>query len=288
MTGGEEEQKKGQGKGFAGLSSLVSDVDSPPPPAAKTEPASVAPRVLHRRPLNRSRPIKIKRIKNLRRRHPLDRRAASGCWALPPSSACSGSSGSRIRAQPLPHRSTRIPRRPRRQLARRLLNRKCYFDHRDRCRPFGKTWYFQRLRFATAWPKTFAWKAPSPQSTTTSIRMWTDSTRWWPTSTAVAGASVIAAARWKVRDGTLSPTGASFSLKAEADLLVRPLARPRRQPNLVKLQPFPVLKGALPPALESLTYDEKDAIETACILKRSEGAATCNRCVVTQLRALGR
>ena len=42
MSGGEEEQKKGDGKGFAGLSSLVSDVDTTPPPAAKTEPAASA------------------------------------------------------------------------------------------------------------------------------------------------------------------------------------------------------------------------------------------------------
>ena len=38
--------------------------------------------------------------------------------------------------------------------------------------------------------------------------------------------------------------------------------------------------------LESLTYDEKNAIETACILKRSEGAASYNRCVSGQLNAL--
>ena len=45
MTGGEEEPKKGEGKGFAGLSSLVSDVDtSPPPPTVpKKEPAAAAP-----------------------------------------------------------------------------------------------------------------------------------------------------------------------------------------------------------------------------------------------------
>ncbi|HHK3924678.1 TPA: peptidoglycan-binding protein [Pseudomonas aeruginosa] len=43
MTGGEEEQKKGEGKGFAGLSSLVSDVGTTPPPAAKAEPAAAAP-----------------------------------------------------------------------------------------------------------------------------------------------------------------------------------------------------------------------------------------------------
>jgi hypothetical protein len=43
VTGGEEEQKKGEGKGFAGLSSLVSDVDTTPPPAAKAEPAAAAP-----------------------------------------------------------------------------------------------------------------------------------------------------------------------------------------------------------------------------------------------------
>ena len=45
MTGGEEEQKKEESKGFAGLSSLVSDVDTTPPPAAKKEPAAAAPRV---------------------------------------------------------------------------------------------------------------------------------------------------------------------------------------------------------------------------------------------------
>ena len=43
MTEGEEEQKKGESKGFAGLSSLVSDVDTTPPPAAIPEPAASAP-----------------------------------------------------------------------------------------------------------------------------------------------------------------------------------------------------------------------------------------------------
>lgn len=42
MTAGEEEQTKGAGKGFAGLSSLVSDVDTTPPPAAV--PAATEPR----------------------------------------------------------------------------------------------------------------------------------------------------------------------------------------------------------------------------------------------------
>ncbi len=41
MTGGDEEQKKGEAKGFAGLSSLVSDMDTMPPPIAKAEPAAV-------------------------------------------------------------------------------------------------------------------------------------------------------------------------------------------------------------------------------------------------------
>ncbi|MBF0185975.1 MAG: peptidoglycan-binding protein [Magnetococcales bacterium] len=43
VTGGEAKQKKGEGKGFAGLSSLVSDVDMTPLPAAKMEPAANAP-----------------------------------------------------------------------------------------------------------------------------------------------------------------------------------------------------------------------------------------------------
>ena len=39
MAGGEDEQKKGEGKGFAGLSSLVSDVETTLPPPAKQEAA---------------------------------------------------------------------------------------------------------------------------------------------------------------------------------------------------------------------------------------------------------
>lgn len=39
MAASGEDQGKGQGKGFAGLSSLVSDVETTPPPAAKKEPA---------------------------------------------------------------------------------------------------------------------------------------------------------------------------------------------------------------------------------------------------------
>jgi peptidoglycan hydrolase-like protein with peptidoglycan-binding domain len=50
VTGGKEEQKKGEGKGFAGLSSLVSDVDTTPPPAAKIEPAAAAPGAGHPAP----------------------------------------------------------------------------------------------------------------------------------------------------------------------------------------------------------------------------------------------
>lgn len=42
MTGGEE-QKKEEPKGFAGLSSLVSDVDTTPPPTPKKESAAAAP-----------------------------------------------------------------------------------------------------------------------------------------------------------------------------------------------------------------------------------------------------
>ena len=40
--------------------------------------------------------------------------------------------------------------------------------------------------------------------------------------------------------------------------------------------------------LNSLTYDERDSIETACILKRSEGAASYNNCLAAQLSALAK
>ena len=50
MTGREEEQKKEEGKGFAGLSSLVSEVDTMPPPTAKAEPAAAVPGAGHPAP----------------------------------------------------------------------------------------------------------------------------------------------------------------------------------------------------------------------------------------------
>lgn len=48
--GREEEQKKEEGKGFAGLSSLVSEVDTMPPPTAKAEPAAAVPGAGHPAP----------------------------------------------------------------------------------------------------------------------------------------------------------------------------------------------------------------------------------------------
>lgn len=42
MTTGDNEQKKKEGKGFAGLSSLVSNVDTSPPPAVKKETTGVS------------------------------------------------------------------------------------------------------------------------------------------------------------------------------------------------------------------------------------------------------
>ena len=92
MTGGEEEQKKGESKGFAGLSSLVSNVDTPPTlhPRGSLLPPHRVSSARHRRSLlNRRRsPVSGKRIKSLRSRHPDC--LASGYWASPPSSVCSG------------------------------------------------------------------------------------------------------------------------------------------------------------------------------------------------------
>ncbi|MGS0997582.1 hypothetical protein [Rhodanobacter sp. UC4451_H18] len=47
MVEGEDKNKKDESKGFAGLSSLVSDVDTSPPPAPKKEPAAAAPSAGH-------------------------------------------------------------------------------------------------------------------------------------------------------------------------------------------------------------------------------------------------
>jgi len=79
----EENNKKNEGKGFAGLSSLVSDVDTTPPPLRlrRNRPARRnPPNAQTRKLLDRSSRLSVRRIKSLRNRL-LARLGANGYWA---------------------------------------------------------------------------------------------------------------------------------------------------------------------------------------------------------------
>jgi hypothetical protein len=86
---------------------------------------------------------------------------------------------------------------------------------------------------------------------------------------------------------------------ASKELLLRIESTPYRQPNAVapasrRLSPAanettPTTRpesGVREPSMAGLTHSEKSAIETACILKRSSGAAVYNQCLVAQLKEL--
>lgn len=174
----------------------------------------------------RSAPIKRHRSR------PLARPRASGYWASPPSLGYFGSSVNRTRIVLRPrHPPTRRPRKHKTSshaaaacLASSTLRRQGRWSRRFHCirknqnHRLGRISCSRRPRSGIAWPKTSAWKAQRPLSTTTATPMWIGSMQWWPTTTAAAGASAIEVALWKARAETLSRTGANFRQRERADL----------------------------------------------------------------------
>src|SRR3546814_15304616 len=76
-----------------------------------------------------------------------------------------------------------------------------------------------------AWPKTSAWRARRPLSTTTATPMSIGSMPWWLTTTVAVAVSAIEAVLWRGHAVTLSRIGANFRQKEGADsLAVHPLA----------------------------------------------------------------
>lgn len=141
--------------------------------------------------------------------------AASGGLALPPSLACSGSSGSPTRTHPPRLPPTRHRRRPRRPAIRPLpRSRKCPLVLLSPSHRWGKTSCSQASRSHTASPRTSAWMARSLQSTTTATQTWIGSTRWWLNTTAAAPVSGTGLVLWKACARASNPIGASCIRKA--------------------------------------------------------------------------
>src|SRR5690606_15614586 len=100
---------------------------------------------------------------------------------------------------------------------------------KNQSRQLVRTWCFQRLRFGIAWPKTSAWRARRPLSTTTATPMSIVSMPWWLTTTVAVAVSAIEAVLWRAHAETLSRTEANFRQKAGADSRVAHLLAPYRR-----------------------------------------------------------
>ena len=289
---GEEEQKKGEGKGFAGLSSLVSDVDTTPPPAAKKEPPAAAPSA--GRPA--SQPAQPQPQPSQRQTYQEPAQPSSGSsggkWVLgtaavigalwfivqsdkSPTSPTPAYSPPAQTATPSysPPAEPQAPSRPQESMP-----------------PVG-----QDLVLSTAQIRYCLAEDIRIEGAKSAINNHIDSDvdRF---NSLVANYN-SRCARFRYRSGALESArrdiepyrslfqaeGRSKFARPSTGSLSTPAPAPERS-NPSKAV-FSAQSHAAP-GLESLTYDEKDAIETACILKRSEGAASYNRCVSGQLDAL--
>lgn len=290
MTGGEEEQKKGEGKGFAGLSSLVSDVDTTPPPAAKTEPAASAPSTERPAPQAAQPQPSQQHLTYQESAQPSSSGSSGGKWVLgiaaiigvlwligqsdksPTSPALAYSPPSQS-ATPnySPPAEPQAPSRPQESMP-----------------PVG-----QDLVFSTAQIHYCLAEDIRLEGAKSAVNNYIESDvdRY----NAMVADYNSRCGSFRYRRGALESAGRDIEpyrgqLQSEGrSRFARPSTGSPSTPAPVQSNPSAAVsspQGRTTPGLESLTYDEKDAIETACILKRSEGAASYNRCISAQIAAL--
>ena len=294
MTGGEEEQKKGESKGFAGLSSLVSDVDTTPPPAAKKEPAATAPRAER----SASPPAQPQPQPSQRQTYQAPAQPSSGSsggkWLLGIAAVIgvllwlSSQSDKTATTSPAPAYSPpaqstapsysppsqpQVPSRP-----------------AESQPPVGQNLVFSReqIRYCLAEDiRLEGAKAAINNYVESDVdrfnAMVADYNSRCGSFRYRSGALESARRDIEPYRSLFQAEGRSKFARPSTGSLSTPAPAPERS-NPSKAV-FSAQSHAAP-GLESLTYDEKDAIETACILKRSEGAASYNRCVSGQLDAL--
>ena len=210
MAAGEEEQKKGQGKGFAGLSSLVSEVDTTLPPPAKQDAGGTgASSRAERATASQNAQTRPQPAQPQPYQAPSQPSAGSSTgkwvlgivavigviWLLGQSNKSPDSSSTRLSfgctkhsdaTYSPPPATPQAPSRPEETRAARRAEPRV-FDSADsvlpgRRHPHG----CRKVRSSIA----------------TATLMWIGSMPWWLTTTAVAGVSAIEAALWKVRAAT--------------------------------------------------------------------------------------
>ncbi len=288
MTGGEEEQKKGESKGFAGLSSLVSDADTTPPLAAKEESAASAP--------STERPAPQAAQPQPSQPHPTHQEPAQ-----PPSSGPSGGKwvfgiaavigvlwliGQSNKSSTSPASAYSPPAQTATPSYSPPAEPQVPSRAEESMPPVG-----QDLAFSTAQIRYCLAEDIRLEGAKSAVNNYVDSDvgRF----NAMVADYNSRCGSFRYRSGALEIARRDIEpyrgqLQSEGQSR---FARPSTGSTSTSVQSSPSAavssaQNLAEPALESLTYDEKDAIERACILKRGEGAASYNRCLVAQLNDL--
>ena len=293
MTGGEEEHKKGEGKGFAGLSSLVSDVDTTPPPAPKTEPAASAPSTDRPAPQAAQPQASQPHQTYQEPAQPSSSGSSGGKWVIgiaavigvlwligqsdksPTSPAPAYSPPAQTAQTATPNYSPPVePQAPSRP--------------QELMPPGG-----QDLVFSAAQIRYCLAEDIRLEGAKSAVNNYIDSDV--DRFNAMVADYNSRCGSFRYRSGALESARRDIEpyrgqLQSEGrSRFARPSTGSPSTPAPVQSNPSTAVSTAqsrTAPSLESLTYDEKDAIETACILKRSEGAASYNRCISAQIAAL--
>ena len=292
MAAEEENNKKTEGKGFAGLSSLVSDVDTtPPPPAPKTESAGST--------TSTGRPAS--QAAQPQSQQPTQRQA----YQEPPQPSSGSSGGKWIlgiaavvgllwligqsdKNTPSPSPAYSPPAQSAAPSYSPPAQPQAPSVPQESKPPVG-----QDLVFSTAQIRYCLAEDIRMEGAKAALNNYSDSDV--DRFNAMVADYNSRCGSFRYRSGALESARRDVEpyrgqLQAEGrSRFTRPSTGSPSTPAQWQFNPstaVPSAQNRTAPGLESLTYDEKDAIETACILKRSEGAASYNRCISAQIAAL--
>ncbi|WP_291537910.1 hypothetical protein [Comamonas sp. SCN 67-35] len=296
MVEGEDKNKKDESKGFAGLSSLVSDVDTSPPPAAKREPtstsgASSSPHP-HPPPSAQTAPAQPQPRQQQTYQEPSQPSSGSsgGKWVLgiaavigvlwligqadKPTTSSAPTYSPPVQSAAPSYSPPAQPQEPSRPAESQP--------------PVG-----QNTVLSTAQIRYCMAEDIRMDGAKAAVNNYIDADV--ERFNAMVADYNSRCGSFRYRSGALESARRDIEpyrgqLQSEGrSRFARPSTGSPSTPAPVQSNPSTAVSSAQSrtvPGLESLTYDEKDAIETACILKRSEGAASYNRCISAQIAAL--
>jgi hypothetical protein len=271
VAAGEDGNKKKESKGFAGLSSLVSNVDTTPPPAPKKKPVGSAEPTARPTPQS-AQPQPSQRQTYQEPAQPPSSGSSGGKWALgiaivigvlwlngqsnkttttSPASAYSPSAQSTTPSYS-PQARPQAPSRP-----------------TESKPPVGQDLVFTREQI---------WYCLAED-----IRM-------EGAKSALNNYSNYDVDRFNAMVADYNSRCSNFRYRRGSLESVRSSIEPYRsqlyfegQQRMMRYSPQ---SSVFPPKTAPVSYDEKSAINLACITTKSEGAASYNRCLVAQLREL--